>query len=73
MGFGLCAYYVYDKRPVKNLGGAFVQAFAGLFSGWLIGSIVPVYVPVFPPFMSPETIASLFSFVTLFLAATFFK
>lgn len=73
MGFGFCAYYVYEKRPVKALGGAAIQAFIGLFTGWLIGSIVPVYLPVFPPMMSPETIASMFSFVTLFLAATFFK
>lgn len=26
VGFGLCAYYVYDKRPVKNLWGGLGQA-----------------------------------------------
>ena len=109
VGFGLSAYYIHEKRPVKNLWGAMGaqaralctarrapqgagptrgraasggcggggvragQALIGLFVGWLAGSIVPVYVPVFPPALSPETIASLFSFVTLWMACTFFK
>ncbi len=72
-GFGLTAYYVHDKRPVKNLWGSLGQALLGLFLGWLAGSIIPVYLPVFPAAFSPETVASLFAFTSMWITATFFK
>ena len=73
VGFGLTAYYVHEKRSVKNLWGALGQALLGLFVGWLAGSVIPVYVPLFPPSVSPETVASVFAFFSMFVTCTFFK
>ena len=73
VGFALTAYYVHDKRGGKNLWGALGQALLGLFLGWLAGSIIPVYLPLFPPSVSPETVASVFAFASMFATATFFK
>ncbi len=73
VGFALTGYYVHDKRGGKNLWGALGQALLGLFVGWLAGSIIPVFLPLFPPSMSPETVASLFAFVSMWATATFFK
>lgn len=73
VGFALTGYYVHDKRGGKNLWGALGQALLGLFVGWLAGSIIPVFLPLFPPSMSPETVASLFAFVSMWVTATFFK
>lgn len=73
VGFGLTAYYVHEKRGGKNLWGALGQALLGLFVGWLVGSIIPVYLPLFPPAVSPETVASVFAFASMFVTCTFFK
>lgn len=73
VGLGLSSYYIYDKRPVKNLWPAVGQALLGMFLGYVVGSIVPVYLPVFPAALSPELVASLFAFVALWVACTFFK
>ena len=73
VGVALTAYLVYEKRPNKVLWPALGQAVLGLFLGWLAGSIVPVYLPVFPASFSPETVASLFAFVAMWVTATFFK
>lgn len=73
VGFAYTAYVVFEKRPAKALFPALGQALAGLLAGWLLGSVVPVYVPLFPPAMAPETVASLFAFATMFVAAVFFK
>lgn len=62
------------KRGGKQfLAPSLVATFCCLFGGWLVGAIVPVYVPVFPPSWSPETVSSLFSFVTLWAGCTFLK
>jgi hypothetical protein len=73
VGFGLTGYYVHEKRGGKNLWSSLGQALLGLFVGWLLGSIVPVYLPLFPPSMSPETVASMFAFVSMWVTCTFFK
>jgi len=73
--FGLTAYYIMEKRGGKQmLFGALRPAIVSLFAGWLVGTIVPVYLPMlFPPAVSPETIAAVFSYVTMWWAATFWK
>lgn len=73
VGLGLSSYYIYEKRPVKNLFPALGQAVLGMFLGYVVGSIVPVYLPLFPAAFSPEMIASLFAFVAMWVACTFFK
>ena len=73
VGFGLTAYYIHDKRAVKNLWSCLGQALLGLFLGWLAGSIIPVYLPLFPASFSPETVAALFAFASMWVTATFFK
>ena len=73
LSLALTAYLVYSKRVVKNVWPAMGQALLGMFGGYLLGSVVPVYLPVFPSTLSPETIAALFSFVAMWVAATFFK
>lgn len=73
VSLGLTAYFIYDKRPVKNIWPALGQALLGLFGGYLLGSIIPVYLPLFPPSLSPETVAALFAYVAMWVACTFFK
>lgn len=73
--FGLTAYYIMEKRGGKqHLFGALLPSVGALFAGWLVGTVVPVYLPMlFPPAVSPETIAALFAYVSMWWAATFWK
>jgi len=76
--FGLTIYFLYNKR--KPQGGQYIflkaipASFGALFAGWLVGSILPVYLAfLFPPALSPEAICALFSYVTMWWVATYWK
>lgn len=61
---------------MRTLSGskALVPSFAALFAGWLVGTILPVYLPMlFPSQLSPEAICALFSYVSMWWTATFWK
>jgi len=78
VAFCFTVYCMYEKR--KNSGGEYipmksvVPSFASLFAGWLVGTIVPVYLSMlFPPALSPEAICALFSYVTMWWTATYWR
>lgn len=73
--FVLTTYLIMEKRGGKQfLFGSLRPAIVSLFAGWLVGTIVPVYLPMlFPSAVSPETIAAIFSYITMWWAATFWK
>ncbi|EEH51482.1 uncharacterized protein MICPUCDRAFT_49238 [Micromonas pusilla CCMP1545] len=77
ISFGLCVYFLHDKRggaaAGAPLGKSFINAFAALSLGFVVGSLFPLYIPIFPPAWGPELILSLFSMVSFFIFATFLK
>lgn len=75
VGFCSCVFFLNHKRggDRAKLGADFISAFVALVLGALVGSIFPVYIPIFPAAFSPELILSLFSFVSFFIFATFYK
>jgi len=75
VSFILTIYLLCVKRGGKGaILNSLKDSFLALLAGWLVGTVLPVYLSfLFPPALSPETICALFSFITMWWTATFWK